>query len=244
MNIEEILTNCQETIKYEFRNKSHLLEAITHRTYANKTKKKMKYNQRLEFLGDSVLSLIMSDYLFRKYNTSKEGLLSKVKSSLVSQKSLADISKELKLGNFLLLGHGEEASGGRYRDNMLEDLFEAIVGAIYLDSGITNATRFVMMAYKNRLNNLDIDNFDKDYKTIFQELIQKKNKTSPIYKSYEFHDENNHEMFKAELYVTDKNFATGIGKSKKEAETEAAKKALDRIENASITIKKNKKTNK
>ncbi|MEI0477108.1 ribonuclease III [Brachyspira pulli] len=244
MNIEEILTNCQETIKYEFRNKSHLLEAITHRTYANESKKKMKYNQRLEFLGDSVLSLIMSDYLFRKYNTSKEGLLSKVKSSLVSQKSLADISKELKLGNFLLLGHGEEASGGRYRDNMLEDLFEAIVGAIYLDSGITNATRFVMMAYRNRLNNLDIDNFDKDYKTIFQELIQKKHKTSPIYKSYEFHDENNHEMFKAELYVNDKNFATGIGKSKKEAETEAAKKALDRIEKASITIKKNKKTNK
>ena len=219
MNIEEILTNCQETIKYEFRNKSHLLEAITHRTYANESKKKMKYNQRLEFLGDSVLSLIMSDYLFRKYNTSKEGLLSKVKSSLVSQKSLSDISKELKLGNFLLLGHGEEASGGRYRDNMLEDLFEAIVGAIYLDSGITNATRFVMMAYRNRLNNLDIDNFDKDYKTIFQELIQKKHKTSPIYKSYEFHDENNHEMFKAELYVNDKNFATGIGKSKKEAET-------------------------
>ena len=244
MNIEEILTNCQETIKYEFRNKSHLLEAITHRTYANESKKKMKYNQRLEFLGDSVLSLIMSDYLFRKYNTSKEGLLSKVKSSLVSQKSLSDISKELKLGNFLLLGHGEEASGGRYRDNMLEDLFEAIVGAIYLDSGITNATRFVMMAYRNRLNNLDIDNFDKDYKTIFQELIQKKHKTSPIYKSYEFHDENNHEMFKAELYVNDKNFATGIGKSKKEAETEAAKKALDRIEKASITIKKNKKTNK
>ncbi|MEI0747708.1 ribonuclease III [Brachyspira pulli] len=244
MNIEEILTNCQETIKYEFRNKSHLLEAITHRTYANESKKKMKYNQRLEFLGDSVLSLIMSDYLFRKYNTSKEGLLSKVKSSLVSQKSLADISKELKLGNFLLLGHGEEASGGRYRDNMLEDLFEAIVGAIYLDSGITNATRFVMMAYRNRLNNLDIDNFDKDYKTIFQELIQKKHKTSPIYKSYEFHDENNHEMFKAELYVNDKNFAAGIGKSKKEAETEAAKKALDRIEKASITIKKNKKTNK
>ena len=229
INIEEILNNCQEAIKYEFRNRAYLLEAITHRTYANESKKKMKYNQRLEFLGDSVLSLIISDYLFKKYNTRKEGLLSKVKSSLVSQKSLADISKELKLGDFLLLGHGEEVSGGRYRDNMLEDLFEAIVGAIYLDSGITNASKFVMTAYKN-----------KDYKTIFQELIQKKHKTSPVYKSYEYYDENNHEMFKAEVYVNDKNFSSGIGKSKKEAETEAAKKALENIERVSKTIKKNR----
>ena len=221
INIEEILNNCQEAIKYEFRNRAYLLEAITHRTYANESKKKMKYNQRLE-------------------NTSKEGLLSKVKSSLVSQKSLADISKELKLGDFLLLGHGEEVSGGRYRDNMLEDLFEAIVGAIYLDSGITNASKFVMTAYKNRLTNLDIENFDKDYKTIFQELIQKKHKTSPVYKSYEYYDENNHEMFKAEVYVNDKNFSSGIGKSKKEAETEAAKKALENIERVSKTIKKNR----
>ncbi len=239
MNVDEILNNCQAAIKYDFKNKDHLLEAITHRTYANESKKKMKYNQRLEFLGDSVLSLIISDYLFKKYNTSKEGLLSKVKSSLVSQKSLADISKELKLGDFLLLGHGEEASGGRYRDNMLEDLFEAIVGAIYLDSGIENAAKFVMKAYNKRLKNLDIDNFDKDYKTIFQELIQKKHKTSPIYKSYEYHD-----MFKAEVYVNDKNFEYGIGKSKKEAETDAARRALEKIEIVSNTIKKNRQNKK
>ncbi|EKV56719.1 ribonuclease III [Brachyspira hampsonii 30446] len=240
MNIDKILNNCQSAINYEFRNKAYLLEAITHRTYANESKKKMKYNQRLEFLGDSVLSLVISDYLFKKYNSSKEGLLSKVKSSLVSQKSLADISKELKLGDFLLLGHGEEASGGRYRDNMLEDLFEAIVGAIYLDSGITSAYKFVMRSYKERLSNLDIENFDKDYKTIFQELIQKKHKTSPIYKSCEFHDENNNDMFKAEVYVNDKTFALGIGKSKKEAETNAAKKALDKIEYVRSAIKRNR----
>lgn len=236
MNVNEILDNCQKVIKYEFKNKAYLLEAITHRTYANESKKKMKYNQRLEFLGDSVLSLIMSDYLFRKYNTSKEGLLSKVKSSLVSQKLLSELSKELKLGDFLLLGHGEETSGGRYRANMLEDLFEAIVGAIYLDSGINNASKFVMMAYKERLKNLDIENFDKDYKTIFQELIQKKHKTSPIYKSYE----DDEEMFKSEVYVNSNIFSVGFGKSKKEAETDAAKKALDRIELVSKTIKKNR----
>lgn len=244
MNVEKILIDCQTAIKYEFINKSYLLEAITHRTYANESKNKMKYNQRLEFLGDSVLSLIISDYLFRKYKFSKEGILSKIKSSLVSQKSLADISKEMKLGDFLLLGHGEETSGGRYRDNMLEDLFEAVVGAIYLDSGITNAAEFVMHAYKKKLNNLDIDNFDKDYKTMFQEIIQKKHKTSPIYKLFEYHDKGNNDMFKAEVYVNDKNFALGIGKSKKEAETEAAKNALEKIKHISYTIKKTDKKGK
>ena len=181
-----------------------------------------------------MLSLIISNYLFKKYSNSKEGQLSKIKSSLVSQKSLADISRELRLGDFLLLGHGEEALGGRYRDNMLEDLFEAIVGAIYFDSDINNANKFVMMAFKNRLDNLDIDNFNNDYKTIFQELIQKKYKTSPIYKSFE--DSNS---FKSEVYVNDKNFAIGFGKSKKEAETNAAKNALDKIENISRNIKNN-----
>ena len=122
---------------------------------------------------------------------------------------------------------------------MLEDLFEAIVGAIYLDSGIENAAKFVMKAYNKRLKNLDIDNFDKDYKTIFQELIQKKHKTSPIYKSYEYHD-----MFKAEVYVNDKNFEYGIGKSKKEAETDAARRALEKIEIVSNTIKKNRQNKK
>ncbi|WP_297206084.1 ribonuclease III [uncultured Brachyspira sp.] len=242
MNLDEVLDNCQKAIKYEFKNRAYLLEAITHRTYANESKKKMKYNQRLEFLGDSVLSLIISDYLFKKYNTSKEGLLSKVKSSLVSQKSLSELSKELKLGDFLLLGHGEEASGGRYRSNMLEDLFEAVVGAIYLDSGIGNASKFVMMAYQNRLKNLDIENFDKDYKTIFQELIQKKHKTSPVYKSFEYtcSNENHDEMFKAEVHVNDNIFAVGFGRSKKEAETEAAKSALNKIEIVSSTIKRNR----
>ncbi|WP_028328630.1 ribonuclease III [Brachyspira alvinipulli] len=242
MNLEEILNNCQKAIKYEFKNRAYLLEAITHRTYANESKKKMKYNQRLEFLGDSVLSLIISDYLFKKYDTSKEGLLSKVKSSLVSQKSLSELSKELKLGDFLLLGHGEEVSGGRYRANMLEDLFEAIVGAIYLDSGIDNASKFVMMAYKEKLKKLDIENFDKDYKTIFQELIQKKHKISPIYKSFEYvsDNENHDEMFKAEVYVNNNIFSIGFGRSKKEAETEAAKSALDKIETVSNAIKRNK----
>ena len=129
-----------------------------------------------------------------------------------------------------MLGKGEEASGGRERDNMLEDLFEAIIGAIYLDSNLENTKNFVMRVYKDILNKLDINNFDKDYKTILQEIVQKKYKITPTYKSYEY-NENDNIMFKVEVYVKTKKYASGIGKSKKEAETNAAKKALEEIEN-------------
>lgn len=227
--INKILLDCEKVLQYSFKNKNHLLEAITHRTFANENGN-MKYNQRLEFLGDSVLSLIISEHIYKEYNNVKEGKLSKIKAYLVSQNTLANISRKLKLGDFLLLGKGEEASGGRERDNMLEDLFEAIIGAIYLDSNLENTKNFVMRVYKDILNKLDINNFDKDYKTILQEIVQKKYKITPTYKSYEY-NENDNIMFKVEVYVKTKKYASGIGKSKKEAEINAAKKALEEIEN-------------
>lgn len=229
-DIDKILKDCQKSLSYNFKNEKYLLEAITHRTFANENQKenkadKIKYNQRLEFLGDSVLSLIISEYLFKKHADYKEGLLSKMKASLISTHMLAQLSKDLKLGDFILLGVGEEASGGRFRENMLEDLFEATIGAIYLDSGITGARKFVMNVYKEKLNNLNIDNFYKDYKTMFQEIVQKKYKIIPKYKTVEI--KNN--MFKSEVYVNDKSYAEGIGKSKKEAEMKAAENSLEYI---------------
>ena len=227
--INKILLDCEKVLQYNFKNKDYLLEAITHRTYANENGN-VKYNQRLEFLGDSVLSLIISEHIYKEYNNIKEGKLSKIKSYLVSQNTLANISRKLKLGDFILLGKGEEASGGRERDNMLEDLFEAVIGAIYLDSNLEDTKNFVMRVYKDILNKLDINNFDKDYKTILQEIIQKKYKITPIYKSYEY-NENNNTLFKVEVYIKNKIYASGIGKSKKEAETNAAKKAIENINN-------------
>ncbi|TXJ46549.1 ribonuclease III [Brachyspira pilosicoli] len=226
--INKILLDCEKVLQYNFKNKNYLLEAITHRTFANENGN-MKYNQRLEFLGDSVLSLIISEHIYKEYNSIKEGKLSKIKSYLVSQNTLANISKKLKLGDFLLLGKGEEASGGRERDNMLEDLFEAIIGAIYLDSNLENTKNFVMRVYKDILNKLDINNFDKDYKTILQEMVQKQYKITPTYKSYEY-NENDNIMFRVEVYVKTKKYAYGVGKSKKEAEMNAAKKAIESIE--------------
>lgn len=232
-DINKILKDCQKAVSYNFKNEEYLLEAITHRTFANENKsdkEKIKYNQRLEFLGDSVLSLIISDYLFKEYPNYKEGLLSKIKSSLVSSQTLSQLSKDLNLGDFILLGVGEEASGGRYKENMLEDLFEAIVGAIYLDSDIGKARDFIIKAYKDKLDDLNISNSYKDYKTIFQEIIQKKYKINPIYKTKEI--ENN--KFKSEVYVNDKSYAVGFGKTKKESEMETAKNGLDYINKDNI----------
>lgn len=227
-DIEKILKDCQKSIGYDFINENYLLEAITHRTFANENKsdkEKIKYNQRLEFLGDSVLSLIMSEYLFKKYPNYKEGLLSKIKSSLVSSQMLSQLSKDLKLGDFILLGHGEEVSGGRRKENILEDLFEAVVGAIYLDSNIDCAKEFIINAYKDKLDNLNIEDSYKDYKTIFQEIIQKKYKINPKYQTIEI--EKN--KFKSEVFVSNKSYAVGFGKSKKESEMETAKNALSFI---------------
>ncbi len=232
-DIDKILKDCQKAISYNFKNEEYLLEAITHRTFANENKsnkEKIKYNQRLEFLGDSVLSLIISDYLFKEYPNYKEGLLSKIKSSLVSSQMLSKLSKDLKLGDFILLGVGEEASGGRFKKNTLEDLFEAVIGAIYLDSDIDDAREFIIKVYKDKLDDLNIKDFYKDYKTIFQEIIQKKYKINPVYQTEEI--ENN--KFKSEVYVNNKSYAIGFGSSKKASEMETAKNGLDYIKKENI----------
>ncbi len=227
-SISIILKECENSINYTFKNKDYLLEALTHRTYANEKSNNMKYNQRLEFLGDSVLSLIINEYLFKTYENYEEGILSRFKSSLVSRDSLSDISRSLNLGNYILLGRGEEASGGRYRANMLEDLFEAIVGAIYLDSGFDSVKNFILNIYDNRLKQLNINTFDKDYKTMFQEIIQKKYKVNPTYNTIEY---DNNFSFKSEVLVSNKVYGTGFANNKKEAEINAAKEALEKINN-------------
>ena len=227
-SISIILKECENSINYTFKNKDYLLEALTHRTYANEKSNNMKYNQRLEFLGDSVLSLIINEYLFKTYENYEEGILSRFKSSLVSRDSLADISRSLNLGNYILLGRGEEASGGRYRANMLEDLFEAIVGAIYLDSGFDSVKNFILNIYDNRLKQLNINTFDKDYKTMFQEIIQKKYKVNPTYNTIEY---DNNFSFKSEVLVSNKLYGTGFANNKKEAEINAAKKKKKKINN-------------
>ena len=136
------ISKFEDTINYTFKNKSYILEALTHSSYSNENKN-YKFNERLEFLGDSVLSIVISDYLFKKENELPEGELTKLRANIVCEESLSEVALEINLGNFLLLGKGEEATGGRERISILADALEAVIAAIYLDGGIEEARKFI-----------------------------------------------------------------------------------------------------
>lgn len=226
------IDECEKIIDYKFKNKNILIEAFTHKSFVNETDKTKNHNQRLEFLGDSVLSLVITEYLFNNFMNWNEGILSKIKAGLISENTLSELSSKLNLGKFIQLGRGEEQAGGRVRGKLLEDLFEAIIGAIYIDGGLTKAKHVILKIYKNKLETLSYEKNYKDYKTIFQEIIQKKYKVLPHYKSSIINENNvENRLFYSEVYVKDKLLAKGDGDSKKSAEINAAKKAIDKIKN-------------
>ena len=170
----------QETIHYQFRNPAFLEVALTHSSYANEVKHQIKYNERQEFLGDAVLSIIVSDYLFNNY-TVPEGELTKLRAAIVCEKSLDVMANKIGLGQYLRLGHGEELTGGRTRPSIIADAFEALIAAIYLDSGIESARKFVLPFVTEMLEHEDSLSF-KDYKTILQEIIQQNPEEKLVYK--------------------------------------------------------------
>ena len=175
------LEEIQQKIKYRFKDPGLLVRAFTHTSYVNeKQLHNMESNERLEFLGDAVIALVTNRYLYEKYEKENEGFLTRVKSLAVSKQSLSSAAGKLELGKYLLLGKGEVASGGRERDSSLSNVFEALTGGIYLDSGLENAAVFIKMAF---LNELVVDEREaKDYKSELQEIIQKKHKKRPFYK--------------------------------------------------------------
>lgn len=229
---EKRIAECEKVLKVTFSNKKYLIEALTHKSFVNETDKSKSDNQRLEFLGDSVLSLIITEYLFRKLNLSDEGILSKLKATLISEITLHQISTDLGLGNFIQLGRGEDLMGGRKRKKLLEDLFEAVVGAIYLDSGLEKTREFLLNTFNAKLENISIKDHYKDYKTIFQEIIQKQFKLVPVYNTYATDDCYITGMeFYSEVSVKSNIYGYGYGQTKKMAEIEAAKNALEKIKN-------------
>ncbi len=232
---EKKIAECEKILKVTFSNKKYLIEALTHKSFVNETDRSRSDNQRLEFLGDSVLSLIITEYLFRKLDLDDEGILSKLKATLISDTMLHQISTDLGLGNFIQLGRGEELAGGRERKKLLEDLFEAVVGAIYLDAGFEKTREFILNTFETKLKNISIKDNYKDYKTIFQEITQKQFKLTPIYNTSENYDNNISAMeFNSEVSVKNTVYGRGYGKSKKMAEIEAAKNALEKIKNKRI----------
>ncbi len=211
-------------INYNFKNKALLREALTHRTYA--VENSLCYdNQRLEFLGDAVLEIILSDYLFQLYPVAKEGELTKMRSAMVNQNSLATLARSIDLGGFMITGKGEKESGGHERDSTLSDLFEALIGAFYLDAGLDIVKKLIVELVKKEFPDPQNLLLDLNPKGILQEYSQKKWNEPPIYKILSVSGPDHAPVFTVELTVAQIS-ATGIASSRKQAEIEAAKNAI------------------
>ena len=215
----------EENLRYEFKNKKLLINALTHSSYANEARDGVSSNERLEFLGDSVLSIVVSEYIYKEFNNLPEGELTKLRASLVCEKSLCQFSRELELGKYLRLGKGEDKGGGRERDSILADAFEAVLAAMYLDGGFNVAKNHVMRFIKNELKHTDDEVF-KDYKTAHQEIIQKNPEESVTYILTKETGPDHDKVFEVEVRLNSNTIGKGIGKNKKQAEQSAAKEAL------------------
>lgn len=217
----------EKKLGYSFTDKILLKTALTHTSYANEHR--CDSYERLEFLGDSVLSIIVSEYLFDKLKNNNEGELSRIRAAVVCEPSLAALSRKIGLDEYLLLGNGDEKIGSRKRDSILSDIFEAVLAAVYLDSNLDTARKYLIEIIKDTINNAMAHCSDKDYKTTLQETVQKKHhgRASIEYKIVRETGPEHMKTFYVELFINEKKVSQGIGKSKKEAEQEAAKKALN-----------------
>ncbi len=215
----------ETNLRYSFKNKALLTNALTHSSYANEVRNGTTSNERLEFLGDSVLSIIVADYLYHKFNNMPEGELTKLRASLVCEKSLCAFSRELGIGEFLLLGKGEEKGGGRERDSILADAFEAVLAAMYLDGGMEIAKEHVLRFVLPELSHTNDDVF-KDYKTALQEIIQRNPEENVTYILTGESGPDHNKCFEVEVRLNSNVIGKGTGKSKKAAEQAAAKEAL------------------
>lgn len=215
----------EEKLGYKFKNINLLKNSLTHSSYANEVRGGFSSNERLEFLGDSVLSVIVSDYIYKHYPNMPEGELTKLRASLVCEKSLCSFSRELHLGEFLMLGKGEEKGGGRERDSILADAFEAVLAAMYLDGGMEVARKHILRFVLPELNHTDDEVF-KDYKTALQEIIQRNPEEEVTYILTGESGPDHDKLFTVEVHLNSNIIGKGSGKSKKQAEQSAAKQAL------------------
>lgn len=220
------MNRLEENLKYKFNDVGLLKNALTHSSYANECQGGLSSNERLEFLGDSVLSIVVSRFLYETYPKMPEGQLTKLRASLVCEKALYGFSKELQVGDFLLLGKGEEQTGGRNRVSILADAFEAVLAAMYLDGGYEVAKAHVLRFVTNELKNREDDDF-KDYKTSLQEIVQRNPEERLFYVLIAESGPDHDKKFTVEVHLNSNVIGTGVGKSKKQAEQNAAKQALD-----------------
>lgn len=218
----------EKVIGYEFKNKDYILEALTHSSYSNENKK-FNFNERFEFLGDSVLGVVVSDYLFKAEKNLPEGELTKLRANIVCEESLNEVANSIRLGEYMLLGKGEEATGGRQRISILADATEAVIAAIYLDGGLVCARDFILKFMGDIIQDTRKGNIFRDYKTHLQELLQSKGENNIWYNLIDEKGPDHNKRFVMEVGINDVVLGIGEGKSKKEAEQLAARAGLKNI---------------
>lgn len=216
----------ESRIHYKFRNSFLLAEALTHPSLAYESQKPHFDNQRLEFLGDAVLQLVVTEKLFKMFPDFTEGRLTKLRSRVVSRRALARFAMVIHLGDYVLLGKGEEATGGRRRLSTLADAFEALIGAVYLDAGPEEARRLVLDLFESEIGNMVSSPEERNPKGELQELLQAIQPQAPVYRIVGESGPDHRRVFQAEVSWRNLVLATGKGKSKKEAEARAAAEAL------------------
>ncbi len=221
----------EKSLGYKFINISYLIRALTHSSFANEERSKgggfLQCNERMEFLGDSVLSIVVSKYLFNNFPHLNEGEMSKLRAYAVCEKALAEYAAEIDLGNYLRLGHGEDNPNGRSKPSITSDAFEAVIAAIYLDSNsIESAEKFILPFAIKKIETYDNDKMGTDYKTLLQQIIQQEKGEVLDYILVSESGPSHNKLFKIEAKLNSNVIGCGVGKSKREAEQMAAKEAL------------------
>lgn len=214
------LKELEERISYEFKNKNLFTQALTHSSYANEHRlDHSRCNERLEFLGDAVLEIVTSEFLYRKYETLPEGDLTKIRASIVCEPTLAYCAGDIKLGQYLYLGKGEDATGGRNRNSVVSDAMEALIGAIYLDGGFANAKEFILRFI---MNDIEHKQLFFDSKTILQEIVQSQTEKPLAYELLREEGPDHNKIFESRALIGEEEIGRGTGRTKKAAEAVAA----------------------
>lgn len=227
---KERLKGFEKRLGYKFKRREHLKRALTHKSFANEQRlPQTENNERYEYLGDAVLELAVSHILMERFPEHPEGELSKLRAAIVNEVQLAELARYLHVGEYLYLGKGEDQTGGRDKPSLLSDAFEAVLGAIYLDRGFGKAFAVVDRHYESIIERAGFAGFVKDYKTKLQEVSQGRFRTVPKYRMICEKGPDHRKMFEIHLFIKDELWGIGQGMSKKQAEQNAAKQALEKM---------------
>lgn len=224
------LKGFEKKIGISFKKREHLKRALMHKSYANENKyPATDNNERYEYLGDAVLELSISNMLFSLFTEHPEGELSKLRAAIVNEEQLADIARGIELGKFLYLGKGEDRTGGRDKPSLLSDAFEAVLGAVFLDRGFDKAVKVIHKHFENVVKKIGGTGFERDFKTRLQEVVQGRFRTIPRYRLVREIGPDHSKTFEIHLYIGGEHVSAGRGASKKAAEQDAARQALEKL---------------